>query len=84
MGDVDRGVGRRTVPSSGDCVDCDGVVGARIQASDGGRGLRAWDGELLGSLTTWNEKARELKPESNRGSEETRNHKTETDLFLRR
>lgn len=73
MGDVDRGVGGRTVPSSGDCVDCDGVVGARIQTSDGGRGLRARDGELLRSLSTWNEKARELKSDSGRGSEETGN-----------
>lgn len=50
---VDRGSGGRVVPSSGNSVHCDGVIGARVQTGDGGGGLMARDGDLLRSLTTW-------------------------------
>lgn len=52
VSDVDRGAGGRTVPSPGDSIDRDGVVGTRLQPMDGGGGLSAWDCELLRSLTT--------------------------------
>lgn len=50
--DVDRGVGGRAVPSSGNSVDRDGVVSTRLQTSDGGCSLRGLHYELLRSLTT--------------------------------
>lgn len=52
MCDVDRRVGGRAVPSSGDSVDRDGVVGTGLQTGDGGSGLSSWDRELLRRLTT--------------------------------
>lgn len=51
--DVDRGVGGWAVPSSGNSIDCDGVVSTRLQTSDGGGGLSAWECELLRSLATY-------------------------------
>lgn len=56
MRDVDRGVGGRAVPSSGNSVDRDGVVSTRLQTGDGGGGLGAWDCELLRRLPTWTER----------------------------
>lgn len=53
MSDEDRGVGGRAVPSSRHSVDCDGVVGVRLQPGDDRSGLSAWDCELLGRFTPY-------------------------------
>lgn len=52
--DVDRGAGSGAVSPAGHRVHGDGVVGTRLQVSDGGGGLRAGHRELLGiAVTSW-------------------------------
>lgn len=54
MSDVDRNAGCRAISSASHSIDGNGVVGARIQVSDCGSGLRTRDCELLRiTVTTW-------------------------------
>lgn len=59
--DEDRGVGSRGVSPSRHSVDCDGVVGIRLQVGDDCSSLGAWNCELLGSFTSCRQKRRKIQ-----------------------